>query len=107
MPSDVCADLGERIRQLRKKRGWRQIDLAEARTRTGRQQAQVVADLGQLYGDPFQHAGQLDKRTHVLSRLDQIRGGDEIKAGNPAQIFAHGGRVNGMRMTLAVCWSFR
>jgi len=29
MPSDVCADLGERIRQLRKKRGWRQIDLAE------------------------------------------------------------------------------
>jgi transcriptional regulator with XRE-family HTH domain len=29
MPPDVCADLGERIRQLRKKRGWRQIDLAE------------------------------------------------------------------------------
>jgi transcriptional regulator with XRE-family HTH domain len=29
MSSDVCADLGERIRQLRKKRGWRQIDLAE------------------------------------------------------------------------------
>jgi len=29
MPSDVCADLGDRIRQLRKKRGWRQIDLAE------------------------------------------------------------------------------
>jgi transcriptional regulator with XRE-family HTH domain len=25
----VCADLGERIRQLRKKRDWRQIDLAE------------------------------------------------------------------------------
>ena len=25
----MCADLGERIRQLRKKRGWRQIDLAE------------------------------------------------------------------------------
>ena len=29
MPSDVCIQLGERIRQLRKKRGWRQIDLAE------------------------------------------------------------------------------
>jgi transcriptional regulator with XRE-family HTH domain len=29
MPSDVCVQLGERIRQLRKKRGWRQIDLAE------------------------------------------------------------------------------
>jgi len=29
MPSDVCVQLGEKIRQLRKKRGWRQIDLAE------------------------------------------------------------------------------
>lgn len=29
MPSDVCVQLGERIRQLRKEKGWRQIDLAE------------------------------------------------------------------------------
>jgi transcriptional regulator with XRE-family HTH domain len=29
MPSDVCVQLGERIRELRKKRSWRQIDLAE------------------------------------------------------------------------------
>ena len=29
MPPDVCIQLGERIRQLRKKRGWRQIDLAQ------------------------------------------------------------------------------
>lgn len=29
MPSDVCIQLGERIRQLRKEKGWRQIDLAE------------------------------------------------------------------------------
>jgi transcriptional regulator with XRE-family HTH domain len=29
MPSDVCVQLGRRIRDLRKKRGWRQIDLAE------------------------------------------------------------------------------
>ena len=29
MPSDVCVQLGERIRDLRKKRSWRQIDLAE------------------------------------------------------------------------------
>ena len=29
MLSDVCVQLGEKIRQLRKKRGWRQIDLAE------------------------------------------------------------------------------
>jgi transcriptional regulator with XRE-family HTH domain len=29
MPSDVCVQLGERIRQLRKEKSWRQIDLAE------------------------------------------------------------------------------
>lgn len=29
MARDICVALGERIRQLRKERGWRQIDLAE------------------------------------------------------------------------------
>ncbi len=29
MASDVCVALGERIRELRTSRGWRQIDLAE------------------------------------------------------------------------------
>ena len=29
MSSDLCVQLGERIRKLRKQRGWRQIDLAE------------------------------------------------------------------------------
>jgi transcriptional regulator with XRE-family HTH domain len=29
MATDICVALGERIRQLRLKRGWRQIDLAE------------------------------------------------------------------------------
>lgn len=29
MAIDICVALGERIRELRKKRGWRQIDLAE------------------------------------------------------------------------------
>jgi transcriptional regulator with XRE-family HTH domain len=29
MASDICVALGKRIRQLRKERGWRQIDLAE------------------------------------------------------------------------------
>jgi transcriptional regulator with XRE-family HTH domain len=29
MPSDVCVQVGKRIRELRKKGGWRQIDLAE------------------------------------------------------------------------------
>lgn len=28
MASDICAQVGERIRELRKARGWRQIDLA-------------------------------------------------------------------------------
>lgn len=29
MAKDICVSLGERVRQLRKDRGWRQIDLAE------------------------------------------------------------------------------
>ena len=29
MARDICIALGRRIRQLRKERGWRQIDLAE------------------------------------------------------------------------------
>ena len=29
MARDVCAALGERIRQLRQQRNWRQLDLAE------------------------------------------------------------------------------
>jgi XRE family aerobic/anaerobic benzoate catabolism transcriptional regulator len=29
MARDICEALGERIRQLRLKRGWKQIDLAE------------------------------------------------------------------------------
>lgn len=29
MTRDICVVLGERIRQLRTERGWRQIDLAE------------------------------------------------------------------------------
>jgi XRE family aerobic/anaerobic benzoate catabolism transcriptional regulator len=30
MASDICVQVGERIRALRKARGWRQIDLAES-----------------------------------------------------------------------------
>lgn len=29
MATDICARLGEKIKQLRRSRGWRQIDLAE------------------------------------------------------------------------------
>lgn len=29
MATDICIRLGKRIRELRKSRGWRQIDLAE------------------------------------------------------------------------------
>jgi transcriptional regulator with XRE-family HTH domain len=29
MARDICIPLGERIRQLRKQKGWRQIDLAQ------------------------------------------------------------------------------
>jgi XRE family aerobic/anaerobic benzoate catabolism transcriptional regulator len=29
MPSDICSSFGQRIRELRTAKGWRQIDLAE------------------------------------------------------------------------------
>jgi transcriptional regulator with XRE-family HTH domain len=29
MARDICISLGERIRELRKQKGWRQIDLAQ------------------------------------------------------------------------------
>ncbi len=29
MSTDICAQVGERIRELRKSKGWRQIDLAQ------------------------------------------------------------------------------
>jgi len=29
MATDICISLGKRIREIRKARGWRQIDLAE------------------------------------------------------------------------------
>ena len=29
MTRDICVSLGKKIRELRKERGWRQIDLAE------------------------------------------------------------------------------
>jgi transcriptional regulator with XRE-family HTH domain len=29
MPRDICQRFGERLRELRKHRGWRQLDLAE------------------------------------------------------------------------------
>jgi transcriptional regulator with XRE-family HTH domain len=29
MATDICVQFGERIRELRKERGWRQLDLAE------------------------------------------------------------------------------
>ena len=29
MPDDICVRLGARIRELRKERGWRQIDLSQ------------------------------------------------------------------------------
>ena len=45
MARDICIALGERIRQLRQERGWRQIDLAEE---TGMHE-NYVSDLEQGY----------------------------------------------------------
>jgi hypothetical protein len=51
----------------------RQIDLTQARLRPRRQQAQVVAGLGQLAGHALQHAGELHER--AVSWVASIRSG--------------------------------
>ena len=50
----------------------RQVDFAEAGARTGRQQAQIVAGLGELDRDALEHAGELHEAAAILRRLDQV-----------------------------------
>ena len=45
MLSDLCVRLGKRIRRLRQKRGWQQVDLA-AHAETSRQHISAI-ELGQ------------------------------------------------------------
>src|SRR5690606_16159168 len=64
----------------------RQVDLAETGARPAREEAQVVADLRELDGDALQHARELDERTGVRRRFDQVGARDEGQAGDVRQM---------------------
>ena len=49
-----------------------QVDLVQAAARTGRQQPQVVADLGELDREALQHRRVEHERLRVLRRLDEV-----------------------------------
>src|SRR5690606_8953367 len=76
----------------------RQVDLGEAGTRTAREQAQVIADLRQFDRNTLEHAGHQHERARVLCRVDQVRAGDEIEAGNLAECATYGLGVAGVRV---------
>ena len=60
-----------------------QVDLIDARARAGGQQAQVIADLGELDRDALEHAGSLHIGPGVPRRLDEV-GGQHHR--NPADV---------------------
>src|SRR5206468_6138319 len=76
----------------------RQVDLAQARTRSAGQEPQVVAGLGELHGDALEHTGELHERAAVLRRLDQIGRGYERNAGDFAESPAYQLRVVRVRV---------
>jgi hypothetical protein len=64
----------------------RQVDLVEAAARPRGEQADVVADLGQLGRGALEHAGQLHIGAGIGGRLDQVAGEDEAGPGQFGQV---------------------
>ena len=58
-----------------------QLDLVEAGLWSAGQQAQIVADLGELDRDAFEYPRQLHERAGVLGGFDQVSGGHQPHAG--------------------------
>ena len=50
----------------------RQIDLVQSRSRSTAEQSQIVANLGDFYGNSFENAGEQDKGPHVGGCLHEI-----------------------------------
>jgi transcriptional regulator with XRE-family HTH domain len=72
MASDICKALGNRIRQLRQERGWRQIDLAEE---TGIHE-NYVSDLENGQKEVCLRTLHLIARAFHLSMADLLEGID-------------------------------
>ena len=67
-----------------------QLDIAHASLRAGRQQAQVIADLGQLDGNALQDARDVGKGTGIASGGNQVAGLDDRHARDFGQRLGHG-----------------
>jgi hypothetical protein len=72
-----------------------EVDLAEAGAGAGGEQAEVVADLGELHGHALEHAGEVHEGAHVLGGFDEVDGGDQGQAGDLGQVAAGGLGVAG------------
>ena len=75
----------------------RQLDIPHAGLRAGRQQAQIVADLGELDGDALQNARNIGKHPGIGGGCNHVLGFDDGHAGKLGQLggdhigVAHGG----------------
>ena len=60
---------------------FRQGNLAQTRARAGAQQADVIGNLEQGYGDRVKRAVRLDQRVLGGQRLELVRCGDKVELG--------------------------
>ena len=66
-----------------------QLDVAHTSLWAGRQQTQVIADLGQFDGNTLQNAGNIGKRAGIASRRNQVSSFDHGYARNISQCLDH------------------
>ena len=65
MATDICDRFGERIRELRKNRGWRQLDLAE---QAGAPDPKALGRQLHLLYDGAALAARMDRRDPAIAR---------------------------------------
>ena len=76
----------------------RQVDLAQAAARAGRQQPEVVADLRELDRQALHARGVEDERLRVLRGLDEVGREVDREPGDPGQVLGALLRVPGRRV---------
>ncbi len=70
-----------------------QRDLAEAGLRTAREQAQIVADLGELDRGALEGAGDGHEDAGVARGLDEVGRGLHLDPGHGDEVASHGLRI--------------
>ena len=74
------------------RRSWlhrRQVDLAQPRSRTGAEQAKIIADLRDLHGASLEDTRELNERAGVRGGLHEIGRRDERQSGETRQVQSH------------------